>query len=136
MHSCVKHHTFQMLIVLTEACGHGGRCSAKGSLRPLKGHEAAAGDVCSAANAGFFGVGAVPVRAAEFKAGQDRKRKRRKRNEVHLKFYTLMFIYVVFLEGAAWAADGVKVLQKSHQKPKGSYAIPLRDQQTGQGHHL
>lgn len=27
--------------------------------------------------------------------------------EVHLKFYTLMFIYVVFLEGAAWTAEGL-----------------------------
>ena len=27
--------------------------------------------------------------------------------EVHLKFYTLVFIYVVFLEGAAWTAEGL-----------------------------
>lgn len=45
--------------------------------------------------------------------------------EVHLKFYTLVFIYVVFLEGAAWTAE--RSLQNSNQKPERCFAITLKD---------
>lgn len=46
--------------------------------------------------------------ASEFKAGQaGEEREKKKMIEVQLKFYTLVFIYVVFLEGAAWTAGGL-----------------------------
>lgn len=48
----------------------------------------------------------LPRGASEFKAGQPGKEREEKMIEVHLKFYTLVFIYVVFLEGAAWTPEG------------------------------
>lgn len=45
-------------------------------------------------------------KVSEFKPGQVRKERDEKKVEVHLKFYTLLFIYTVFLDGAVWTAEG------------------------------
>lgn len=51
---------------------------------------------------GIFGAELLSLR--QVKQGKSEKRGKKK-TEVHLKFYTLLFIYVVFLEGEAWRAE-------------------------------
>lgn len=96
-------HLANVDIGYRETCGHGGRGAAKGSMcePPVKGMKLRPGMFAQRQRRHLWS------KASEFKAGQAGKEREEKMIEVHLKFYTLVFIYVVFLEGAAWTAEGL-----------------------------
>lgn len=105
-----------MLILVTERLGGCG--TAKGSMRPSrKGQKPAAGDVFPPAAA----MASLENSLMQVKLG---KREKKKIIEAHLKFYTLMFIYVVFLEGATWTAEGHC---KNTNKTQRCYTTKVRD---------
>lgn len=71
------------------------------------------GGLPTSCSKGVFG--AEPQSLRQVKTG---KREKKKIIEVHLKFYTLVFIYLVFLEGAARRAEGLCKSPIIKQKPE------------------
>lgn len=101
----MKHHTLQILILVTQRF-----VSMKVARQPKKEVWAFHKRYEAAARGEFARQRQQrPLwnRALEFKAGQVGKEEKKKMIEVHLKFYTLMFICVIFLEGEAWTAEGL-----------------------------
>lgn len=85
-------HLANVVIGLRETCGHGGRATANAGMRlPQRAASRGQTRLPSSFRKGIFEAEGLSLR--QVKLG-----KREKKIMMHLEFYALVFIYLVFLE--------------------------------------